>query len=185
MEEKKTKKLGRKRGSSFNQNLSINPDESSVKPKPKTMFNKKLVYIICGIITTLSVVLIIWSVIKASNQHIDEETTFATNDTQTTITVESNDDGTSDKYTRTVYKFDDNGNVTSMKTYFEYTNNEAAMVAYEVIKDQPEFKGAEVVDKYIVVTADSDAIKGLTAEIIRQQSENIKRYYETNKNTQK
>lgn len=183
MEEKKTKKLGCKRGSSVNQNLSVNPDKSSVKPK--TMINKKLVYIICGIITTLSVALIIWSVIKASDQHIDEETTFATNDTQTTITVESNDDGTSDKYTRTVYAFDDNGNVTSMKTYFEYTNNEAAMAAYEVIKDQPEFKGAEVVDKYIVVTADSDAIKGLTAEIIRQQSENIKRYYETNKNTQK
>ena len=183
MEEQKNSKSGQKAPNSTHKYLGVNPNKPSTKAKPK--FNKNLVYAACGIIAILSVALITWSIIKAFNKNINEDTTFATNDNQATITVEPTDDnsGSGISHTRTVYEFDGD-NVVGMKTYFEYSDNDAAKAAYEVIKDQPEFKGAEVIDKYIVVTADPSRFKGLTVDDIRQQSENLKRYYESQKKTE-
>lgn len=66
------------------------------------------------------------------NQGISEDTTFTSNDNQTTITIEpvttssdqSNDSSVS--HTRTVYEYDGD-NVVGMKTYFEYKDNEAKL----------------------------------------------------------
>ena len=159
--------------------------ESVGKKSKKSKKNQNLVFIACGILAVLAVALISWAVISMMNKGtISEDTTFATNDTQTTITIEPTDGSSSTSHTRTVYEYDSNNNVTSMKTYFEYADNAAAKTAYELIKDQPEFKGAEVIDKYIVVAADPNSFKGLTADDIRQQSENLKRYYEGQKKTE-
>lgn len=183
MEEKKNSKANHIKTNTSHKYLGVNPDNPSAKPKPKAKVDKKLVYLACGIIAILSVALITWCVIKAFNKSIDEETTFVTNDTQTTITIEPTDDGSTSQ-TRTVYEYDGDNNVTSMKTYFEYADKEAAKAAYELIKDQPEFKGAEVIDKYIVVTADPNSFKGLTADDIRQQAENLERYYQSRKKSE-
>ena len=145
--------------------------------------NRNLVYVACGILAVLAVALIGWVVISKMNKGaVSEETTFASNDTQTTITIEPVDDTpSSSSHTRTVYEYDGDNNVIGMKTYFEYADNEAAKTAYELIKNQPEFKGAEVIDKYIVVTADPNSFKGLTADDIRQQAEAIEQFQKSRK----
>ena len=79
-----------------------------------------------------------------------------------------------------IYTYDGD-NVSGLKTYFEYTDEESAKKAYELRKDQPEFKGAVVEGKYIVVTADSDQFKGLTADDVRQQTEAIEQYQRSQK----
>ena len=147
--------------------------------------NQNILFIVCGAVAILAVALIVWGVVSFMNKGtISEDTTFATNDNQTTITIEPTDsESSSVSHTRTVYEYDGD-NVVGMKTYFEYADNEAAKTAYELIKDQPEFKGAEVVDKYIVVTADPDSFKGLTADDIRQQAEAIERFQNSRKKTE-
>ena len=188
MEEIKSTKPDSKRAKLISKRKTTNSSQSLTKPKTKPRFNikldKKIIYAICGVVAILSIALIAWSIISSMNKQISEDTTFATNDTQTTITIEptgESHNGISN--TRTVYEYDGD-NVVGMKTYFEYADNEAAKIAYEAIKDQPEFKGAEVIDKYIVVTADPSQFKGLTAEDIRQQSENLKQYYQSHKSSE-
>ena len=188
MEEIKSTKPDSKRAKLISKHKTTNSSQSPTKPKTKPRFNikldKKIIYAICGVVAILSIALIAWSIISSMNKKVSEETTFATNDTQTTITIEPTDDSHSGiSHTRTVYEYDGD-NVVGMKTYFEYADNEAAKIAYEAIKDQPEFKGAEVIDKYIVVTADPSQFKGLTAEDIRQQSENLKQYYQSHKSSE-
>ena len=143
-----------------------------------------IVYICCAVFAICAVALITWGIVSMMNKGISEDTTFASNDTQTTITIEPTEsDHSSISHTRTVYEYDGD-NVVGMKTYFEYADNEAAKTAYEQIKDQPEFKGAEVIDKYIVVTADPNSFKGLTADDIRQQAEAIKQFQDSQKKSQ-
>lgn len=158
---------------------------TKVKSKFKTKSKQNLIFLACGIFAVLAVALISWGIITLINKGaISEDTTFATNDTQATITIEPTDsDNNSISHTRTVYEFDGD-NVVGMKTYFEYADNEAAKTAYELIKDQPEFKGAEVVDKYIIVTADPNSFRGLTADDIRQQAEAIEQFQNSRKKTE-
>ena len=146
-------------------------------------FSKKnLTYAVCGLIVIVAVGVLTWTLISRLNRGVSEETTFASNDNQTTITIEPTDTGSNSNisHTRTVYEYDGD-NVVGMKTYFEYADNEAAKSAYESLKDQPEFKGAEVVDKYIIVTADPSQFKGLTADDIRQQAEAIEQFQKSRK----
>ena len=63
-----------------------------------------------------------------------------------------------------------------MKTYFEYTDADAAKNAYESLKNQPEFKNSELKDKYIIITSDESQYKGLTASDVRQQADAIRAY---------
>lgn len=160
-----------------------NTKSSKKRHSSKKAFNKQTTTMIaCVALAICLTILVTWGVISMLNRgEIKEETTFATNDNQTTITIEpSGDDNNSTSHTRTVYEYDGN-NVVGMKTYFEYADNEAAKRAYELVKDQPEFKGAEVVDKYIVVTADPNSFKGLTADDVRQQAEAIERFQKSRK----
>ena len=152
--------------------------KATTKPANRQTF----VFVACAILAVCVVALITWGVTSLLPKKITEETTFVTDDTQTTITIEPTEsEHSSISHTRTVYEYDSDNNVIGMKTYFEYADNEAAKAAYETVKDQPEFKGAEVIDKYIVVAADPNSFKGLTAEDVRQQSENLERYYQTHK----
>ena len=75
--------------------------------------------------------------------------------------------------TNVVYDYDESGNVIGMKTYFKYLDATTAKNSYETLKDQPEFKGAELRDNFIIVTADESQYKGLTASDVQQQADAI------------
>ena len=108
---------------------------------------------------------------------------FVSDDTKSVISMDVGDSTTaSGDLVKTFFVYTyDGDNVSGLKTYFEYTDEESAKKAYELRKDQPEFKGAVVEGKYIVVTADSDQFKGLTADDIRQQTEAIEQYQKAQK----
>ena len=123
------------------------------------------------------IAVITWATLSIINQPTVTDDFFVSDDTKTTIDISpTNNNATSDHQTRTVYEYDDNDNVISMKTYFEYADEAAASTAYASLKDQPEFKNSELKGKYIIVTADESQFKGLTASDIRQQAEAIRAY---------
>ena len=135
-----------------------------------------LIYGICACSALLSIIIIVVVVI-ASRQPTVTDDFFVSDDAKTTIDIyPTNNNSTSDHQTHTVYEYDDNNNVISMKTYFEYADEAAASTAYASLKDQPEFKNSELKGKYIIVTADESQFKGLTASDIRQQAEAIRAY---------
>lgn len=117
---------------------------------------------------------ITWAILAISHRPIINDEFFVSDNTKTTITISSaSPDSSSSHQTRVVYEYDGE-NVISMKTYFEYQDADAAKNAYESLKDLPEFKNAELNDKYIIVTADESQYKGLTASDVRQQADALK-----------
>ncbi len=136
-----------------------------------------LIYGVCAAGAIVFIAVITWVTLSFLNQPTVTDDFFVSDDTKTTIDISSTDKNTtSDHQTRTVYEYDDNDNVISMKTYFEYADEAASSTAYASLKDQPEFKNSELKGKYIIVTADESQFKGLTASDIRQQAEAIRAY---------
>ena len=145
-----------------------------------------LIYGACTAGTLVFIAVITWATLSLLNQPTVTDDFFVSDDTKTTIDISSTDkDTTSDHQTHTVYGYDDNNNVISMKTYFEYADEAAASTAYASLKDQPEFKNSELKGKYIIVTADESQFKGLTASDIRQQAEAIRTYQQQFEDNQK
>ncbi len=111
---------------------------------------------------------------------IDDEF-FVSDDTKTTISLTPSSNGSTNTTlieTHLVYTYDGD-NVSGLKTYFEYPDEETARNTLESIKEQPEFKGAVVEGKYIVVTADEGQYKGLTTSDIRQQANALQKFQES------
>lgn len=148
-----------------------------IKKSSKHHANKKLfIYSICFVASIAFIAVIVWVVVSILNKPAIDEDFFVSDDTKTTIDISAIGSSTSDHKTRTVYEYDDDGNVISMKTYFEYTDADVAKNAYELLKNQPEFKNSELKDKYIIITSDESQYKGLTASDIRQQADAIRAY---------
>ncbi len=84
--------------------------------------------------------------------------------------------------TRIVYT-SDGDKVTGLKTYFEYPDEKTAEQNLESMKSLPEFANSEVVleGKYVVVIANEDQYKGLTASDAKQQTEAIVKMLEETK----
>ena len=157
--------------------------DQPTKPKKtesdKSSKNKSRIYLVCGAVAALSLGVIVAVLVAFFTRPTITEETFATNDTQSSIsltpTSSNKQTGSTLVETHVVYEYDGD-NVIGLKTYFEYTDAEAAKAAYEARKDQPEFKDAVVEDKYIVVAADPEQFKGLTADDVRQQTEAIRQF---------
>ena len=148
-----------------------------IKKSSKHHTNKKLfIYSICFVASIAFIAVIVWVLVLALNKPAIDEDFFVSDDTKTTIDISAIGSSTSDHKTRTVYEYDDNDNVISMKTYFEYTDANTASTAYESLKNQPEFKNSELKDKYIIITSDESQYKGLTASDVRQQADAIRAY---------
>jgi len=161
---------------------SYNADEVNVGKKPnKRLSPKSVTYFICGIACIIFIVIIIVVlIVSLRGNHVDEEKDFVSNETQTTIEFSSgaNEGINALINTHLVYSYDADKNVIGLKTYFKYKDEESAKAALEIMKDQPEFKGAVVTDNYIVVTAEENQFKGLTYSDIQQQAESIRKYQE-------
>lgn len=161
-------------------NESINTKKSIKIKKP----SKQAIYSICSTIIIASVAIIaVVLILRTLSKPVIEEAYFVSDDTKSVISLDSNrgesEDGSAVQ-THLVYTYDGD-NVTGLKTYFEYPSEEAAATAIESLKDQPEFQGAVLEGKYIVVTADASQFEGLTASDVRQQAEAIQRFQESQK----
>ena len=141
--------------------------------------NKTLLYGLYAIGAGVAIAVLVWGVYTFLGHSTLDESFFVSNDVKTTIALTpDNPDTTSLNKTYVVYDY--NGEeVVSMKTYFEYPDEAAARATYEAVKDQPEFVGAVINGKYIIVTADESQFKGLTASDVRQQAEAIKAFQES------
>ncbi len=158
--------------------LNNNVVRNIPKEKNKTKKRSKApIYITCLIVSLLSIGLASWAVISFLNKPPISDDRFISNSTQTTInlTPTNSTSGSAHRQTHVVYEYKDDL-VVSMKTYFEYEDAESAEIAYETLKNQLEFKDSELIDKYIVVTADASQFEGLTASDIRQQAAAIEAY---------
>ncbi len=156
-------------------------NEVTTKPKHKISEliknNKNLIYCLGAVVAIVVIAVIAWAVTPLLNRPELGENFFVSDETKTTISLTPSESSTSAVHeTHIVYEYDDDNNVISMKTYFEYPDAETAEIAYESLKNQPEFKGAELKDNFIIVTADESQFKGLTASDIRQQADAIRAF---------
>jgi len=166
--------------------MYLNNNVTRKVPKEKTEPTKRSkapIYIVCSIVSLLSIGVVSWVVISYLNEPPVSEDYFISNSTKTTINLTPTDSasGSSHRQTHVVYEYKDDL-VVSMKTYFEYEDARSAEIAYETLKNQLEFKDSELVDKYIIVTADASQFEGLTASDIRQQAAAIEAYQKKNSN---
>ena len=153
------------------------------KEKPKSAKKSKApIYITCIVISIISIAIVSWVVISYLNKPPISDDYFVSNSTKTTINLTPTDStsGPSHRQTYVVYEYEDDL-VVSMKTYFEYEDARSAEIAYETLKNQIEFKNAELTDKYIIVAADTSQFEGLTASDIRQQAAAIEAYQAKNR----
>ena len=146
---------------SFTSDGPIAHVDKELKTKERSPSNhRSLIYSACAGIALLSIIIIIVAIVIAiSHRPTVDDDFFVSDDTKTTINIPTGTDSTSDHQTRTVYEYDDDNNVISMKTYFEYSDSDAAATAYASLKDQPEFKNATLQGKFIIVTADDLNLK--------------------------
>ena len=157
--------------------------ESRKTNQPKTV-DKTIHYALYAIAGGVAIGVLAWGVYTFFGHSTVDDSFFVSNDVKTTISLTpDNSDTTTLHQTHVVYEYDGE-NVISMKTYFEYPDEESAKTAYESLKDQPEFVGAVVNGKYIIVTADESQFKGLTASDVRQQAEAIKAFQESQKKSE-
>jgi hypothetical protein len=164
--------------------MYLNNNVTRKVPKEKTEPTKRSkapIYIACLIVSLLSIGVVVWVIISYLNEPPVNEDYFISNSTKTTINLTPTDStsGSSHRQTHVVYEYKDDL-VVSMKTYFEYEDARSAEIAYETLKNQLEFKDSELVDKYIIVTADASQFEGLTASDIRQQAAAIEAYQKKN-----
>lgn len=139
--------------------------------------NKGFVYYLGSIIAVVIIAAIAWAITPLLNRPGLGDDFFVSDETKTTISLTPSNTSSSTLHeTHIVYDYDDDDNVIRMKTYFEYPDTETAEIAYGSLKDQPEFKGAELRDNFIIVTADESQYKGLTASDIRQQADAIRAF---------
>lgn len=162
----------------------INRTNTTNKSNISKKSNKKILLSLVLLFVTITIA--VPAIITIITHQPIKDDYFTSDDTKTTITLTPDDSSNTSNLVNThlVYSYDDADNVSSLKTYFEYSDEDAARAALESSKDQIEFKGAILEGKYVIVTADESQYKGLTASDIKQQADAIKRFQEGN-NTSK
>lgn len=167
--------------------ITPNSHSSNRTHKTKEFSAKKLIYPICSLVVIASLVAVAVVVINKFQPQPLDDAYFVSDDTKVSINMEPTDkdrDASSSAkslvQTHIVYEYDGD-NVTGLKTYFEYSDHDTAQSNYEVVKDQPEFEGAVVQDKYIIVTAKPESFQGLTASDVKQQEEAIRQFQSSQK----
>ncbi len=149
--------------------------------KTKKVKNGKLwLNIFLAVVIFAATAGIVWGLLamRNSNKETLGDEYFKSDDTKYVIDLfpEEGNPNSSVK-THVVYSYDGDA-VTGMKTYFEYADSEAAEKALPSVKGLSEFKNnsVELDGKYIVVTANEDQYKGLTASDVKQQTEAIQQF---------
>ena len=170
-----------------NTSAKVRSRKNPIAKLPKPTFSTQILRGIGAIvIVALVAVGVVFVINKAKGEPIDDSY-FVTDDTKVSINMEptkvdrnSLNSANSLSQTHIVYEYDGD-KVTGLKTYFEYSNHETAKKAYESLKNQPEFEGATVQDRFIIVTAKPESFQGLTASDVKQQEEAIRQFQASQK----
>ena len=155
------------------------------KPNLKNIkVDKKLLFVVAC--TAVVVVIVIVLVALFGTPKI-EDSYFVSDENKDVITLEvSKADAATTNLIQThiVYTYADD-QITSLKTYYEYENNELASQAFENTKSiNQNAESVDLNDKYIVVTAKSDQYKSLTPSDIKQQAEAIRQFQAAQKESE-
>lgn len=140
----------------------------------RQFFRSNLGIAICaGVVLAIAITLIVVFYPKPVSY---EQGYFVSDDTKSVLNLES-ENGTSTRKTHIVYEYDGD-KVSAIKTYFEYIDEATAAASIESLKKQPEFEKSKVEldGKYIIVTANEDSFKGLSADDVKQQVKAIEDY---------
>ena len=145
------------------------------KSKSKAKDNKNLIIGICtAVVVVLAIIITV--VIVANNSGLNDSY-FVSDDSKYVITLDTDEeelegDETAALKTHLVYTYEGD-KITSMKTYLEYADANAAKAAFDIIKESggDEAKNAELNGKYIIVPADEEDYKDLTASDVKEQIE--------------
>ena len=172
---------------SKNTNFKVKVPKINLK-KPNsiknTKFDKKFLLPVCCAVVAIVAIFLAIFVLKP--QKIDDNY-FVSDENKDVITLEvSKADAATTNLIRThiVYTYADD-QITSLKTYYEYENNELASQAFENTKSiNQNAESVDLNDKYIVVTAKSDQYDTLTPSDIKQQAEAIRQFQAAQKESE-
>ena len=145
--------------------------------------NKSLMMAICGVVAAV-VLIVVLAIVVMTNKCIDESF-FVSDNTKYVLSLNTDDvvmDVDTEEYapekTYIVY-FYSGDEITDLKMYYKYADNETAKKASEVLNDQKTEDETEEIEKietngnYVIVTANKKSYEGMTAEDAKQQIEFI------------
>ncbi|MBR2725290.1 hypothetical protein IKE97_01425 [Candidatus Saccharibacteria bacterium] len=152
--------------------------------------NKNLIIGICAAVAAI-VVVVVLVVVLAGNSGINDDY-FKSDDTKYVFSMETGATSTEDSpqpvKAHEVYTYQDD-KITSLKTYYEFTDADAAKKAYEKAGDDYEkagdenddsFESMELNGKYIVLTAKAEQYENLTASEVKSNIELMEQLQNSN-----
>ncbi len=153
------------------------------KSKSKTKDNKNLIIGICCLAVVALAAIV--AVVLVSNSGLNDGY-FVSDDTKYVFTLESDEKDLSEDEdapvkTHIVYTYEGD-KVTGLKSYYVYADADKAKTAFDKMKEsagEEESNSIELNGKYIIITAEEDVYKDLTASDVKQQIE----FMESLKNT--
>lgn len=152
----------------------------SKRAKNKKRWNKERLLQGLAFVGSVVLVAVITVVILVLTRPKLDDEFFVSDDTKSTVTLapdkdETNGTGPRLIQTRVMYLY--NGDdVSGMKTYFEYSDEDTARRNLEMIQSLPQYESAVVEGNFIIATSKEEQYKGLTKSDIQQQQEAIERY---------
>ena len=147
----------------------------ATKSNKKTKDNKNLIIGICAAVALIVVIII--TVLVVNNQSLNDGY-FVSDGSKYVFTLETDEndiqegDEVTPLKTHIVYTYEGD-KVTSMKSYYVYADANAAKTAFDKMKEAggEEAQGIELNGKYIIITAEEDTYKDLTASDVKKQIE--------------
>ena len=144
----------------------------------KAKNNKSIIIGIC--VAALVIIAIIIAIVLINKNQTINDAYFKSDDTKYVLTLDADDyDSDEDQEhaplkTHTVYYYKGN-EITDLKTYLEYTDNDAAKAAldYVTTNESDNYKEITVNGKYLILTSNDVAYEGVTADEVKQQIEFI------------
>ena len=138
--------------------------------------NRNPIILICAAVAVVVLIAVV-VVLSLSNKKIDDNY-FVDDNTKYVLTLDSDqilglDSGEyAPEKTHTVFYYSNN-EVTSLKLFYAYENEDTAKKAYEYIKGANEggFTEIKLEGKYIAITTDEALYKGMTVDDVKQQIE--------------
>ncbi|MBR3236619.1 hypothetical protein IKF92_03005 [Candidatus Saccharibacteria bacterium] len=138
--------------------------------------NNNLILGICAAVAVVVVIVVIAVVVIGKGNTLNDDY-FKSDDTKLVLSMETGT-GTGDETSEPVkahevYEYKDES-ITSLKTYYEYANEDAAKAAYDKAKEDelPEgYESMELNGKYIVLTAKADQYENLKASDVKENIE--------------
>lgn len=144
------------------------------KAKKSKKDNKNMIIGCCAALV-LIIAIIITIVLVVNNTGLNDNY-FVSDGTKYVLTIETDETDEEDEFaplkTHLVYTYEGD-KVTGMKTYYVYADNASAQKAFDALKEAvgEEANSMELNGKYIIVTAEEESYKDLTASDVKQQIE--------------